>query len=70
VCGVGTGTSCRQIFKDYKTLTVTFVCICTSIGMLYKEVHIVTGAECTVHHYNTTEKMDLHVFACNTNLCD
>jgi hypothetical protein len=28
MCGVGAGTSCRQLFKDYnKTLTVTFVCV-------------------------------------------
>jgi len=25
MCGVGTGTSCRQLLKDYKTITVTFL---------------------------------------------
>ena len=25
MCGVGTGTSCRQLLKDYKTLTVNFL---------------------------------------------
>jgi len=65
--GVGTGTSCRQLLKDYKTLTVTFwyvpevVCIMKMYNFsMEQNVHI--------HDYNTRKKMDLNVLLCNSNL--
>jgi hypothetical protein len=67
MCDAGTGTACRQVFKDCKILMVTslyvFEVLCflknyKSSTQKYKQIYI----------HNTRTNMDLHIKPCNTNL--
>jgi hypothetical protein len=53
--GVGTGTSCRQLFKDYKILTVTSLYVLEVICFIKKYKSSVEQ-NVHVHVYNTRKK--------------
>jgi len=67
MCGVGKSTSCRQLFKDCKILTVTLLYILEVLCFLKKYKLAVQKNE-QIHDQNTRSNMNLYVKPCNTNL--
>jgi hypothetical protein len=67
MCDAGTGTSCRQLFKDCKILTVTSLHIFEVLCFLKKYKSAVQKNK-QVHDRNPRTNMDLHIKSCNTNL--
>jgi len=64
---IGTGTSCRQQFKDCKILTVTSLYVFEVLCFLKKYKSSVQKSK-QVHDHNTRTNMDLHTKSCHTNL--
>ena len=67
MCGVGKSTSCRQLFKDCKILTVTSLYILEVVCFLKKYKSAVQKNE-QIHDHNTKRNMNLYIKPCNTNL--
>jgi len=67
VCGVGTGTSCRQLLKDCKILTVTSVYVFEVLGFLKMHKSSVQK-NIQVQDHITRTNVDLRIKPCNTNL--
>jgi hypothetical protein len=67
MCGAGTGTSCRQLFKDCKILTVTSLYVFEVLCFLKKYKSSVQKNK-QVYDHNTRTNMDLDIKLCNTNL--
>jgi hypothetical protein len=67
MCGVGTGTSSRQLFKDCKKLTVTSLYV-LEVSCFIKNYKSSVQQNKQVHDHNTRKKIDLHVLPCNMNL--
>jgi len=69
VCGAGTGTSCRQLFKDCKILLVTSLLVYVFEVLCFSKKYKSTiQKNKQVHDHNTRKNMDLRIKACNTNL--
>jgi len=66
MCVVGTGISCRQLLKDYKILTVTFLFVIEVVCFIKKHKFSLEQ-NVHVHDYNTKKNMDLNVLLCNMN---
>jgi len=66
MCGAGTRTFCRQLFKDCKILTVTSLYVFELLCFLKKYKSAVKKKQ--VHDHNTRTNMHLHITPCNTNL--
>jgi hypothetical protein len=66
MCGAGTGTSCRQLFKDCKILMVTSLYVFEVL--LLKKYKYSVKKNKQVYDHNTRTNMDLHIKPCNTNL--
>ena len=66
MCGAGTGTSCRQLFKDYKILTVTSLYVFEVLCFLKKYKSAIQKNK-QVHDHNTRTHMELHIKPCNIN---
>jgi len=67
MCGVGKSTSCRQLFKDCKILTVTSLYILEVLCFLKKYKSAVQKNE-QIHDHNTRSNINLCIKPCNTNL--
>jgi hypothetical protein len=67
MCGVGRNTSCRQLFKDCKLLTITSLYILEVLCFIKKYKLVIQKNE-QVHDHNTRRRKDLHVQSYNTNL--
>jgi len=67
MCGAGTGTTCRQLFKDCKILTVTSLYV-FEVLLFSKKYKSTVQKSKQVHDHNTRTNMDLHIKPCNTNL--
>ena len=64
---IGTDTSCRQLFKDCKILTITSLYVFEVLCFLKKYKSSVQKSK-QVHYHNTMTNMDLRIKSCNTNL--
>jgi hypothetical protein len=67
MCGARPGTTCRQIFKDCRTLTVTSLYVFEVLYFLKKYKSAVQKNKQVLDH-NTKTNIDLHIEPCNTNL--
>jgi hypothetical protein len=67
VCGARTGTSCRQLFKDCKIVTVTSLYVFEVLRFLKWYTSAVQKNK-RVHDHNTRTNMDLFIKPCNKNL--
>ena len=67
MCGAGTSTSCSQLFKDCKILTITSLYVLEVLCFLKKYKSTIQKNK-QVHDHNTKTYMDLHIKPCNTNL--
>jgi len=67
VCGAGTGTSCRQLFKDCKILTVTSLHVFEVLCFL-KKYKSTAQKNKQIHDHNTRRNMDLFIKPCNKKL--
>ena len=67
MCGVGRDTSCRQLFKDCKILTITSLYILEVLCFIKKYKLAIQKNE-QVHDHNTRRSKYLHIKPCNTNL--
>jgi hypothetical protein len=65
--GVGKSTSCRQLFKDCKILTVTLLYILEVSGFI-KRYKIAVQKNKQIHYHNTRRDMNLHIKSYNANL--
>jgi hypothetical protein len=59
ICGVGTGTSCRQLCKGYMVLTVTSLFV-PEVICCVKKYKFSLEQNVHVHDYNIRKKIDLH----------
>jgi hypothetical protein len=55
MCDVGTGTSCTQLLRDYKTLRVTFRYV-LEVVCIIKMYKFPLEQNVDVHDYNTRKK--------------
>jgi len=62
ICGVGNGTSCRQLFKDYQILAVTSLYVPEVICCI-KNYKLLLEQNVHVHDYDTREKKGFTCFA-------
>jgi len=60
MCGAGTGTSCRQLFKDSKLLTVTSLYV-SEVSCFLKKYKSTIQKNKQVHGHNTRTNTDLHI---------
>jgi len=66
--GVSARTSCRQLFKELKILTLVLLYIMEVICYLRKH-HQFVDLNSNIHAHNTSIKMDIHIQSYNTDLC-
>jgi hypothetical protein len=64
IAGVKKYESCRQIFKDFKMLTMPSVYILEVLCLINKNKKNLNN-NCHIHNHNTRSKCDLHVQSCN-----
>jgi len=67
MCGVGKSTSCRQLFKDCKILTVTSLYVFEVLCFLKKYKSAIQN-NVQIHDHNTRTNMNLYIKTCNINL--
>ena len=66
MCGAGTGTSCRQLFKDYKILMVTSLYVFEVLCFLKMYKSAIQKKKKV--YDNTGTNMELHIKPCTINL--
>jgi hypothetical protein len=64
IAGVKKYESCRQIFKDFKILTMSSLYILEVSCFINKNKKNLNN-NCHIHNHNTRSKCDLHVQSCN-----
>ena len=64
--GVSKHTSCREIFKDYNTLTVPCLYILDIVYYIRKYKQ--SGKNAQIHKYDTRRRLYLYVYFCNRDL--
>jgi hypothetical protein len=67
ISGINKHESCRQIFKDYETLTVTSLYVLEVLCYI-KKCKGDLKQNLVIHGHNTRIKLDLHTYFCNTVL--
>ena len=67
ICGVAKSTSCRQLFKDCKILTITSLYVFEVLYFLKNYKMAVQKSE-KIHDHNTRTNMDLYIKPRNTSL--
>jgi hypothetical protein len=65
IAGIKKYESCRQIFKDYKILTMPSLYILEVLCFINKNKKNLNN-NCDIHNHNARSKYDLHVQSCNT----
>jgi hypothetical protein len=67
ISGLGKQESCRQVFKDYRILSVTSLYILEVLCYIKKYKADLTQ-NIDIHSYNTRRNLDFHVQFCRTAL--
>jgi hypothetical protein len=67
MAAVNTVTSCRQIFKELRILTIASLYILEVIRYLRRH-HQFVELNSNIHTYNTRRKMDIHIQSYKTDL--
>jgi hypothetical protein len=65
--GVGSRTSCRQIFKNYNVFTLPSL-YTLEVTCFIRKYNDGKTKNVDIHNYNTRRKLDFHVHHCNTVL--
>jgi hypothetical protein len=66
--GVSSRTSCRQLFKELKIITL-FSLYIMEVICYAKKHHQFVDLNSNIHAHNTRRKMDIHIQSYSTDLC-